>query len=191
MESDCDVYVGDEHNVARRVIEAAKLYNTETIVRITHDCPLIDPDVIDKTVELLYSESFDFSFAGNRVDPLAYPDGLDVDVITTSFLEAIWTNRPWQFHKRYSPENIVQPIVEAPDLMLKIKKKKYRGIGLPQTDYGPLDMRWCLDTDKDYEWIKSIYDYYRDEPFGFEDVLHDFIDWKTMVTRVVIDADNP
>jgi spore coat polysaccharide biosynthesis protein SpsF len=186
LESDCDVYVGDEHHVARRVIEAARLYDTDVIVRVTHDCPLIDPDVIDETIELLMNNR-GVSFAGNRVDPLAYPDGLDVDVITTDYLEAIWKSR---LSKNYPPEGIVKPILDSPTLSLRIKNKTYRGIGALQTEWGPLDLRWCLDTEEDLKWIETIFDYYQDRPFGFHDIMYDFINWKTMVTRVVIDADN-
>jgi spore coat polysaccharide biosynthesis protein SpsF (cytidylyltransferase family) len=158
IRENCDIFVGSSDHVAKRVLDAAMLYGTEIIVRITGDCPLIDPSVVDRTTEMVKDG---FGYAASRLNPEAYPDGLDVDVVLTRYLNFCWETAMVP----YTPEHIMEPVKDHPLIS--------KG-ALPLTKYGPLGhYRWTLDTMEDYVWVKNVYDFYRDKPFGFEDVMQD------------------
>ena len=77
-------YRGDENNVLKRYYNTAKKFNAKIIVRITADCPLIDPKIVDQVISLFISKKV--SFASN-IEPPTYPDGLDVEVFSFKELE--------------------------------------------------------------------------------------------------------
>jgi spore coat polysaccharide biosynthesis protein SpsF len=78
---------GEENDVLSRYYQCAKKNNIDTIVRLTADCPLIDPVIIDEVINLFYSESADY--ASNTVPPSSssWPDGSDVEVFSFLALE--------------------------------------------------------------------------------------------------------
>lgn len=89
-ENSIDFYRGSENDVLDRFYQAAKLYNPETVIRLTADCPLVDPEFIDKTIELYNNNNVDY--AANTVPPekKKYPDGSDVEVFKFSALKRAW-----------------------------------------------------------------------------------------------------
>ena len=89
--NDICCYRGSENDVLDRYFQAAKKYGANTIVRLTSDCPLIDPELIDKTINLFNEKQVDY--AANAVPPeiKKYPDGSDVEVFSFKSLERAWT----------------------------------------------------------------------------------------------------
>ena len=77
---------GSENNVLQRYIDAIQKTLAKTIVRITGDCPLIDPAVVDKVIEAY--KSANVMYASN-IDPPSFPDGMDVEVIDRKCLESL------------------------------------------------------------------------------------------------------
>lgn len=78
------VYQGSVHNVLDRFYHAAKEDDPDWVVRLTSDCPLIDPTLIDQVID--YALEHDLDYACNRMQP-SYPDGMDVEVMRFSALE--------------------------------------------------------------------------------------------------------
>lgn len=78
---------GSQDNVLERYFECAEKYGAETVVRLTADCPLIDPAVIDATIELFEKNHADY--AANTVPPetSTFPDGMDVEVFSMNALK--------------------------------------------------------------------------------------------------------
>lgn len=181
----CAIFVGSETDVAKRVLQAAELYKVDVIVRITTDCPLIDPEIIDLTIQKVTVEGFDY--AASRLDPRSYPDGLDVDVVATNIFKWCHKLKPpvikfRRFGEASPSEHIMEPIKAHP----LVKKT-----GLPWTSGSSYDkIKWSLDTAKDYEVIKKIYDFYGDRVFNFHDLSRDFIQWKSMVTMTKVDDED-
>jgi glutamate-1-semialdehyde 2,1-aminomutase len=79
-----EVFVGDTENVLSRIIGAARKSKANIVVRITGDCPFVDPQIVDQVVELRSTANVDYS---SNVSPPTFPDGLDVEVFTLAALE--------------------------------------------------------------------------------------------------------
>ena len=79
-----EVYRGSEDDVLDRYYQAAKIFKPEIVVRITGDCPLIDPVLVDSIIDKF--EVYGADYASN-IEPPTYPDGLDTEVFKFSLLE--------------------------------------------------------------------------------------------------------
>ncbi len=76
---------GSETDLLERYLEAARAHEADVVVRITSDCPIIDPEVIDRTVAAF--RDGDVDYASNTLEPRTYPRGLDVEVVSAGALE--------------------------------------------------------------------------------------------------------
>src|SRR5688572_19407522 len=81
------VFVGSEHDVLDRYYQAARLLQPDNVVRITSDCPMIDPEIIDEIGKKHLEEKADYS--SNTLDE-TYPDGLDAEIISFKALKTAW-----------------------------------------------------------------------------------------------------
>lgn len=82
-----EVFRGSENDVLDRFYQAVKKFNPLWVVRVTSDCPLIDPMLVDKVIEAVQLESKDY---GSNVINETFPDGQDVEVFKFSALEKAW-----------------------------------------------------------------------------------------------------
>jgi len=87
IEKNIDFFRGSENDVLDRFYNAAKKYKVDTIVRITGDCPFIDPVVIDQVIGLHLEAKSDYT---SNIKPPTFPDGLDVEVFSFISLEKAW-----------------------------------------------------------------------------------------------------
>ncbi|MCB0397053.1 MAG: glycosyltransferase family protein [Flavobacteriales bacterium] len=85
-EAGVTVFRGSEHNVLERYFLAAKQHDLDVVVRITSDCPLIDPYLADEMITFFHAHQDRYDLVTNR-HPLTFPDGLDVDVMKFSGLK--------------------------------------------------------------------------------------------------------
>jgi spore coat polysaccharide biosynthesis protein SpsF len=140
-----DVFRGSLLDVLDRYYQAALLHKAETIVRLTGDCPFIDPTLIDETLALMENEKADF--ACNRLPPpftRTFPIGLDVEAVSFSALETAW-NQAKEKHER---EHVMPYFYEVPN--------RYKVVKLDNPiNYGSL--RWTVDTVEDLEFVRSVY----------------------------------
>lgn len=134
-------YRGDEENVLSRYYEAAKLFNADTIVRVTSDCPLIDPEVTNNTIKLFYRGTFDY--VSNTIDR-SFPRGLDTEVFSIKSLETSFNKCYTEDHK----EHVTPYIYQHPHLF---------NMGFYKGEENYSDYRWTLDTQEDYQLINEIY----------------------------------
>lgn len=81
------VFRGDLHDVLQRFVDAAASFGAAEIVRLTGDCPLIDPAVIDGVIAARRKSGADYA---SNVDPPSFPDGLDVECFTCEVLDRAW-----------------------------------------------------------------------------------------------------
>lgn len=154
--NDIACFRGSEQDVLSRYLQAAERFRADVIVRITSDCPLIDPGIVDRViVEALASDA---DFASNCIRR-TYPRGLDAEVFTLDALRRA-DNICEQPHYR---EHVTPIFYDRPDLF---RICSVTG-GEDYTRY-----RWTLDTSEDLELIRAIYSRLdnRDD-FGWREVI--------------------
>lgn len=154
----CSVPVsrGDEKDVLDRYFRAAQLSKAEIVVRITADCPLIDPEITDKTIAEFLEASPDYA---SNVMKRTYPRGLDTEVMSVAALERAWR----QAQKPYEREHVTPYIYEHPG---DFKLLSVTGA----EDYSAY--RWTVDTPDDLEFVRAIYGRLAsDGAFSWRDVL--------------------
>lgn len=146
---------GSEDDVLDRYYQAAKLFKADVIVRLTADCPLIDPNVIDRTVQLF--KSGDYDYVSNTLER-TYPDGLDVEVFSKAVLERTWREASWKSECEH-----VTPYMRNPILFR---------LGCLKHDSNHSGLRWTVDHPRDLEFVRRVYDYLCPAPsFGLIDIL--------------------
>lgn len=151
-----NVFRGDEHDVLDRYYQAAKFARAEIVVRITADCPLLDPETTDSTVSKFLEQRPDY--ASNAL-VRTYPRGLDTEVFTFAALEQVWREAT----ERYQRAHVTPYIFQNPE--------RFRVLAIQgQRDYS--GFRWTLDTREDLEFLRAVYARFpgRDD-FGWSEVL--------------------
>jgi len=81
---------GDESDVLDRYYQAARSCNADVIVRVTSDCPMIDPEVVDRVIRV-FLDLPGIDYVSNTLPPRTFPRGLDTEVMTFEALERAWT----------------------------------------------------------------------------------------------------
>jgi spore coat polysaccharide biosynthesis protein SpsF len=151
-------YRGSEDDVLDRYYRAAWEHQAEVVVRVTSDCPLIEPEVIDLVVQVFLESQPELDYASNTLPPRTFPRGLDTEVISFAALE-----RAWQRDKDPAWREHVTPyIYRTPDQF------NVRAV-TNSTDYS--DMRWTVDTLEDLEFVRRIYTHFGHDQFSWRDVL--------------------
>ncbi len=153
---------GSNEDVLSRYLDSAEEHQADVIVRITADCPLIDPEVIDKTVANFLAHKGDLDFGSNRGKGAinrTYPIGMDVEVFSRAALE----RAGYEALQDYEREHVTPYLYEVPG--------RFRTASIDSGgDYG--NIRWTVDTAKDLEFVRQIYRRLKDKPdFGMADVL--------------------
>ncbi len=154
------VYRGSLFDVLDRFYQAALLFNAATVIRITADCPLIDPGEIDHVVNEFKEQKVDF--AANRLPPpwkRTFPIGLDTEVCTFDVLARAWREAQ-DPHQR---EHVMPYIYEV--------KGRFKVLVIDHpVDYGA--MRWTVDTPQDLEVVRVIYkNFLNRDDFSWLEVL--------------------
>ncbi len=187
---------GSLYDVLDRYYQAAKWTRADVIVRITADCPVIDPTLIDEVVKTVISEqssvireqssvfshqssvsSFQYDFAANRLPPpwkRTYPIGLDTEVCTFDALERAWKEaREPQQREHVMPYFYegVKLTTDNPSLFTGLSPRGFR-IALLHHSADLGHYRWTVDTPADLEFIRQVYSRFdgRDD-FSWKEVL--------------------
>ena len=143
-EHDIKYFRGDAFDVLNRYYQTAKYYQAEVIVRLTADCPLIDPVLMDEVIAVFFNKGVDF--AANRLPPpykRTYPIGLDIEVASYSALERAWSQARLPFEREH-----VMPYLYS------VKDRFLTFILDAEKNYG--DRRWTVDVPEDLEFIRAL-----------------------------------
>ena len=154
--NDIDIYRGNLEDVLDRYYQAAKIYHADPIVRITGDCPAIDPVVVDAVIAGFLSGDYDLYGLGGE-----FPDGLDCTIFSFSAIE-----KAWKEAKLKSEREHVGPYIEKnPHLFRNSALKLFHGLA---------QQRWTLDEPDDYKLLNIIFEklYRSSSPFLTHEVLH-------------------
>lgn len=150
---------GSEENVLSRYYYAAKENNADVVVRVTSDCPLIDPEVSSRIIDFYFKNREKYDYVSNTIDR-TYPRGLDTEVFSFKALERAFKEATLERDK----EHVTPYIWDNPE---KFRLAQYKN----DLDYSYL--RWTLDTKEDYELINEIYKELYDgkNKFYLDDIL--------------------
>jgi spore coat polysaccharide biosynthesis protein SpsF len=147
---------GSEDDVLDRYYQTAKTFSAEGIVRITSDCPLIDPEIIDRVIQTFLNNNLDY--ASNTIEG-TYPRGLDVEVFSFHALEVAWQKAAQKFEHVH-----VTPYIYRHNEQFKI-------FSVTSVENFS-DYRWTVDTQEDLKLIRTIYEEIdHDDDFSWRDVL--------------------
>ena len=138
-----ETYQGSENDVLNRYYEAALKTKADLIVRITGDCPLIDPELVDRLIECFQSNQVDY--ASNTIPP-TYPDGLDVEVFSFKALEQAQREAT----KKYDREHVTVYLRESGKFQLMNFSN----------DENLSNERWTVDEPEDFEVILNIFNHF-------------------------------
>jgi spore coat polysaccharide biosynthesis protein SpsF (cytidylyltransferase family) len=147
---------GSEQDVLNRYLRAAKKFQADAIVRITSDCPLIDPQLVDDVIRVFMDQHADYAC---NVIPRTYPRGLDAEVFSNSAL----TKASEIADQPYQREHVTPLLYERRDLF---RVASTRG----EKDFSR--HRWTLDTPEDLRLIREIYSALANrDDFGWREAL--------------------
>ncbi len=140
-----NAYRGSENNVLDRFYKAALDYKPDWIVRVTSDCPLIDPQLVDDIITFTQKQDVDY---GSNVLVENYPDGQDVEVFKFSTLETAWKNANLKSEK----EHVTPFIINNSDFNGGIM---FSAVNFPN-DYRYSKIRMTVDELQDFELMKIL-----------------------------------
>lgn len=155
-----DSYRGDPTDVLDRVYRASRAHHADVVVRITADCPLLDPSLVDQAVLALVNGGDAVDFVANRLPyDRTYPIGLDVETCRIRDLESVWR----EANEPYQREHVMPFFYENPD---RFRVKLLHA----EADYG--NLRWTVDSPEDLRLIREIYKRFSPRlDFGWREVL--------------------
>ena len=153
------VYRGSENDVLDRYYKAACEGKADIVVRLTADCPLSDPAVIDGTIKHFLDGRPEIDYASK---PTNYPEGLDIEIFSFDALE-----RAWKESEKLSEREHVTPYIYNHPEIFKVKSWTK---GKEENS----KMHWSVDTPKDFKFITRIFEelYPDNHFFSFYDVLN-------------------
>jgi glutamate-1-semialdehyde 2,1-aminomutase len=148
-------FIGSENDVLNRFYHAAKKYRGINILRITADCPLIDPNIVDDVIRNFFLKNVDYA---SNVNPPTFPDGLDVEVFKFKVLKKAYMNA-----KKSAEREHVTPFI--------INNKKFRKFNL-KNSIDCSSLRLTLDEKEDFILIAKIIKYFKNNlNFNLKNIL--------------------
>lgn len=166
---------GSLFDVLDRYYQTALSAKADVVVRITADCPVIDPQLIDNVVNTLIDEDYDF--VCNRLPPphqRTYPIGLDVEACTFKVLKKAWKEAKEPQHREHAMPYFYEGVQLSAVSRQLSEGESPRGFKVALlnhiTDFG--EYRWTVDMPEDLEFMRQVYAHFdgRDD-FTWKDVL--------------------
>lgn len=152
-------YRGSTYDVLDRYYQAARAYEADVVVRITGDCPLIDPAMLDDNVRTFLEADPPLDFAANRLPgQRTVPIGLDAEICTMDALRIAWSEAQLP-HER---EHVMPFFYEHPERFSILHIRH-------EPDYG--EYRWTVDTAEDLDLLRRVVPHFEDDAFSWQEVL--------------------
>lgn len=166
---------GSLNDVLDRFYQVGRAYSPEHIVRLTADCPLADPSLIDDVINFYVDGNFDYV---SNCGQATFPDGLDVEVFRFSCLELAWQEATLPSQR----EHVTPFIYQQPSRF---------NLGDYKSPINLSHLRWTVDEPKDFELVTKIYEslYPINPDFATQDILNflkmnpELINYNTLYQR--------
>jgi glutamate-1-semialdehyde 2,1-aminomutase len=149
------VYRGSENDVLDRYYFAAKGAGADVVVRVTGDCPLIDPALVDAVIATFLGSGVDYAA---NISPPTYPDGLDTEVFTFKALETAWTQA-----KATREREHVTPFIRESN---QFARQNHPNVTDESSE------RWTVDEPEDFEVVQKVFEHFHPRlDFNWHEVL--------------------
>ncbi len=146
---------GSENDVLDRFVQVVRAYPADVIVRITGDCPLVDPGLVDEAIRLFKSSEVDYC---SNIAPPSYPDGLDIEVCTVNALAQAWAESQKPFDREH-----VTPYLREPGRFKTASMQHHENLS---------GLRWTVDEADDFAVIEKVFQHFHPRrDFTWEEVL--------------------
>lgn len=151
------VYRGSENNLVDRLYKAAIRFEADAIVRIWADCPLIDPEIVDRLAQKFLDEKADYA---NNYHLRTFPYGMEAEAYLTTALARIQAGTKDPFFREYPRAYIYE------------YKESFK-IATLESKTNLSSFNWAVNYPKDLEFVKGIFRklYHKDRIFGLDDIL--------------------
>ncbi len=152
------IYRGSENDVLDRYYQAAKKFKSDIIVRLTGDCPLIDPFILDKVVSFFKKNKFDYA---SNTHPPTFPDGMDVEVFSFKALEKAWREAKLSSER----EHVTPYIIKRP--------RKFRIANVENTE-DLSRLRLTVDEPEDLSMVSKLAEFFsrqNKKDFGLREIV--------------------
>lgn len=160
-----DFFRGDSLNVLDRYYRCAKKFSLEHIVRITADCPIIDPTIVDKTILFYKNNKFDYV---NNFLTRTFPSGVDVEVFSFTTLQKAWKEAITLYDKEH-----VTPYIYNNEHKFKVGTINYTS--------NLSHLHLSVDTKQDLDLLRLIHKKINKKPIMLEDILKLFEDEPSLI----------
>ena len=150
-----DTFRGNPSNVLDRYFQCAKNFSMDTIVRITADNPLIDPNIVDLLIDKYNNTKSDY---GTNCLPRTFPYGTEVEIFSFKKLHEVWKNAK----KPSEREHVTPYFYNHPDLFKIINLEYSKNIS---------NLRWTIDREMDLKLFQSIVSKINHRPILLNDIL--------------------
>jgi len=156
----CDFVRGPLDDVLARYIKVESRYNPDSIIRLTGDCPLVMPKLIDCMLEQFYEANV--QYLSNTLQ-LTYPDGLDIEIIKAGTLDKLMAMNPSSSER----EHVTLGIINRLDQFSTFSVVNSSNLS---------SYRWTVDTEEDFAFIRKVFKAFtsRETDFDFEDLINYF-----------------
>lgn len=158
QKQDWHFFRGSEEDVLDRYYHAALAHKARAVVRITSDCPLIEPEIIDRVVNEFLARHPEADYVSNTLER-TFPRGLDVEVVSFNALKKAWQedrDPSWR-------EHVTPYIWRHPEIFT---------LNNVANDIDYSYMRWTVDTVEDLAFVRKIYEHFKNDAFNWKEVLH-------------------
>jgi glutamate-1-semialdehyde 2,1-aminomutase len=146
---------GSENDVLDRYVQAARAHEADVVVRITGDCPLVDPELVDECIRRFRTSDVDYF---TNTMPPTYPDGLDIEICTLKALERAMQ----ETSKPYDHEHVT-PYLREPG--------RFKTAAM-QYDHDLSALRWTVDEPADFSVIEKVFSHFHPRrDFSWREVL--------------------
>ncbi|MFC1631085.1 cytidylyltransferase domain-containing protein [Candidatus Omnitrophota bacterium] len=149
-------YRGSEEDVLQRILEAQQSAESDLVVELTGDCPLIDPELIDQCIEFYLNH--DYVYVSNCAER-SYPDGMDVQVFSTKALEEVAAKTRDPLDR----EHVGKYFYTSGNYRIHTLRA--------EGEFFWPDLGITLDMKEDFELIKIIFEHFQDNNFNLGDIL--------------------
>lgn len=168
------VFRGEEDNVLKRYVDTYKKYGGDIIIRVTGDCPFIDPVIVDNVITYFVANNYNYV----RLDvPNSFIRGFDVEIFSKEALLKAFQE------VSLLEEEEVNRFREHVTLYMYENKSKFKIGYVKGSDFYNKDYRLCVDTEEDFKLMNYIFDYFKDEYVSAKEVIN-FLDKNKQVAYI-------